>query len=695
MRLSLPFPASFCRLAGRTLALTVAFSACGGHEPHRPPASLPTAPGNAATAETQAPMQLDADTPMKSASGASFEAPKGWFVTKTGERIVLQTPERDLVLTLLELPNEPDAERAIASAWKKVAPDFKRTPKATTTPPTKDGWDAITQIVYETGGSEARAVLALARRKAGTQYVLLLDGAAAGLDRRGAQLATIISTFKAPGVEEESLEGRTANTMDASRLRLLETFLRDAMSRAQVPGAAIAIVAGNKVVFEKGFGVRELGKKAPISPKTLFMIGSTTKSLTTLMMAKLVDEGKFGWDTPASQILPSFALGDADVTRKVLMRHTVCACTGLPRQDLEFLFEYANATPEDRIASMKSMKPTTGFGETFQYSNTMVAAGGYIAAHALAADKKLGPAYDDAMQLRVFGPLGMASTTVDFSRAQAREHASPHAENLKLETTAFPVRGEEAVVAIRPAGAAWSTVGDMARYLMLELSKGRDPKGKVIVSETNLLKRREPQIKITDKESYGLGLFVENDHGIALVHHGGNNLGFTSDLYFMPEHGVGVVLLTNAGDANAFRDSVRRRVIELLFDAKEEAATALEFRLKRRRDSYAKELANVALEPELAWSKSLVGDYTNASLGRLSLRMDGKVGILDAGEWKSAFGKQTEADGSVKLILLDAPMAGFTFAIREQAGRTTLSVEAPQHAYVFEPATPSQGAAAK
>src|SRR5262249_8183774 len=157
-----------------------------------------------------------------------------------------------------------------------------------------------------------------------------------------------------------------------------------------------------------------------------------TKSLTTLMMSKLVDEGKFTWDTPATQVLPSFALGDADVTKKVMMRHTVCACAGLPRQDLEFIFEYANATPKQRVESMKGMKPTTGFGETFQYSNTMVATGGYVAAHAAEKSKKLGPAYDGVMQSRVFGPIGMKSTTLDFEVAKAHEHATPHQQDLTL-----------------------------------------------------------------------------------------------------------------------------------------------------------------------------------------------------------------------------------------------------------------------
>ena len=80
-------------------------------------------------------------------------------------------------------------------------------------------------------------------------------------------------------------------------------------------------------------------------------------------MAKLVDEGRFRWDTPVVQLFPEFALADATVTPKVTMLHTVCACTGLPRQDMEFLFEFAKATPEMRVASTKGMKPTTGFGD--------------------------------------------------------------------------------------------------------------------------------------------------------------------------------------------------------------------------------------------------------------------------------------------------------------------------------------------
>jgi CubicO group peptidase (beta-lactamase class C family) len=95
------------------------------------------------------------------------------------------------------------------------------------------------------------------------------------------------------------------------------------------------------------------------------MIGSMTKPLTSLMMARLIDKGIFGWDTPVTTLLPSFALGDPDVTRRVTMAHTVCACTGLPRWDMEFIFEWDGSTPQKRIDLLRAMTPTTGFGEHF------------------------------------------------------------------------------------------------------------------------------------------------------------------------------------------------------------------------------------------------------------------------------------------------------------------------------------------
>jgi len=653
-------------------ALLLALTSCVSVPPEQPPATT--------AAAAPVAKALDADTPMKSRSGAVFEAPKGWFLRQEGDVVTLQAPERDLTLTFLEIKEE-DAAKAIEQAWKRITPGFSLKAAHVTTPPAKDGWDAVTQIVYQTGGNEHRTVIGAALKKGAVQYITLVDGDNGALDRRGAQMMSILSTFKAPGVTEESFKGHKLRPLDAAKL---EAFMESAMAKAKVPGAAIAIVHGQKVIYEKGFGVRELGKNEPVTPETLFMIGSTTKSLTTLMMARLVDEGKFSWDTPVTQVLPSFALGDPQITKRVTMKHTVCACAGLPRQDMEFSFEFAGVTPEQRLGSMKTMKPTTGFGETFQYSNTMVAAGGYAAAHALGGKEPLGPAYDQAMQSRVFDPLGMKSTTMDFAAVERREHASPHAENLRSEMKPLSLGPEQFVVSLRPAGAAWSNVRDMSKYVALELAKGKDPSGRALVSEANLAKRREPQIRITDKMAYGLGLFVEDDHGLAVDHHGGNTFGFTSDMLFLPEHDLGIVVLSNAGGAGAFRKAVRRRLFEILFGASERADRDLGFSLTEKKKVIEKELAQVVLEPEVGWMSPLAGTYESASLGSIAVRIDGKRGVVDAGEWASAFGRKTLPDGTVKLILLDPPLAGLEFLPVDRAGRKGLTLDAGQQRYGFE-----------
>ena len=116
-----------------------------------------------------------------------------------------------------------------------------------------------------------------------------------------------------------------------------------------MPGVVVGIVQDGKVVFAGGFGVRELGKPAPVDADTTVMIASNTKALTTLLLAKLVDaKGNSTWDTPVTSVLPSFKLGDADTTQQVLIKHLICACTGLPRQDLEWLFEFKGVDARGR-----------------------------------------------------------------------------------------------------------------------------------------------------------------------------------------------------------------------------------------------------------------------------------------------------------------------------------------------------------
>lgn len=115
---------------------------------------------------------------------------------------------------------------------------------------------------------------------------------------------------------------------------------------------------------------------------------------------------KLAWDQPVIELYPAFRLGNPDTTKQVLVKHLICACTGMPRQDMEWLFEFKNSTPKTVFNLLSTMQPTSKFGEVFQYSNLMAAAAGYVGGHLASPDMELGPAYDKAMQTRILILLG-------------------------------------------------------------------------------------------------------------------------------------------------------------------------------------------------------------------------------------------------------------------------------------------------
>src|SRR5690348_11867336 len=156
---------------------------------------------------------------------------------------------------------------------------------------------------------------------------------------------------------------------DKAMARQLESEIAVLMGRAQVPGTSVAIVQDGQIVYAHGFGVREKGKPDRVTPETLMMIGSTGKSMTTMMMATLVDQGKIRWDTPVKEIYPDFALSDPALTGKITLRDMVCNCTGMQRHDLEMQFPKRPTTPEGVIRALRSFGFTGEFGKTFGYVN--------------------------------------------------------------------------------------------------------------------------------------------------------------------------------------------------------------------------------------------------------------------------------------------------------------------------------------
>jgi len=526
-------------------------------------------------------------------------------------------------------------------------------------------------------------VVAIALRAGKMWTVLIIDGTEPTVEKRGSPIELIFSSLRPKGYERESFAGRKAQLLDAAHIDRLKAFVEDSMKTLGIPGVAMALVDAGKVVFAGGFGVRELGKPERVDENTVFMAASNTKGMTTLLLSELVDEGKLRWDEPVIDVYPKFKLGNAETTKQVQVKNLICACTGLPRQDLEWLFEFKNATPESELALLGTMQPTSKFGEVFQYSNLMAAAAGYIGAHLVYPNKELGAAYDEAMQKKVFGPLGMKSTTFDYARALAGNHATPHGEDVDGKTAMANMAFNYSIYPARPAGGVWTSAADLIRYAQLELAQGKLPDGKQLVSAENLLARRAPQIASGEDTTYGMGLEVNRKYGIPVVSHGGSMAGFKSNWYILPESGIGAVLLTNSDTGGMLLGPFERRLLEVVFDGKPEAVGDVASRAATHKAEIAKERERLVVPAAPALVSALAKRYSSRELGELAVLNQGGVTTFDFGEWKSAVASRKNDDGTISFITIDPTNEGFEFVVGERGGKRVLIIRDGQHEYVF------------
>jgi CubicO group peptidase (beta-lactamase class C family) len=645
-----------------------------------PPAAPAPAPPPAETPAV--PQTLSADTPRSTQAGATYTAPGGWSAADKGALTVLTPPEGDSHVALAAV-EAADARAAVDAAWKLYRPDMKRPLKLVTPRPGREGWDERQVFDYETSPNERAVAQAIAFRKGTAWTVVMLDGTEPTFEKRLAPTGLVVSSLRPQGYARESFAGKKAHPLDAARIETLKSFVRSAMDQLGVPGVGLAFIDGGKVVWEGGLGVRELGKPQKVDAHTLFIAASNTKGMTTLLLAREVDRHRIRWDEPAIEAYPRFKLADPDITRQVLIKHLICACTGMPRQDLELLFEGGPAKPSSTFDLLATMKPTSRFGEVFQYSNLMASAAGYIGGHLYAPKLELGRAYDRAMSELIFAPLGMRETTFDFKKALRGNHASPHGEDAdgKMKLTDQAVNNT--FIAYRPAGGVWTSPHDFAKYALLEISKGKLPDGKRLVSEENLVARRLPQIPIGEDHTYGMGLMVLTRWGTPVVHHGGDLLGYHSDFFVLPEHGVGAVILTNANNGELIRGPLLRRLLEVLFDGRPEAEGDVAAQAKRIRAEQQELRSRLQIPPDPTALSGLADLYRSPELGPLAIVRQGDRTLVDVGEWHSAVGTRKNDDGSISLITIDPGYVGFEFVIGQKDGKRVLITRDGQHEYLF------------
>jgi CubicO group peptidase (beta-lactamase class C family) len=418
-------------------------------------------------------------------------------------------------------------------------------------------------------------------------------------------------------------------------------------------------------------------------------MGSTGKSLTTMLMATLVDDDRMAWDTPAVEILPDFAVNDPELSNRITVRNLVCACTGVPRRDLELIFNAHQLSAEDVVASLRTFDFFTDFGEAFQYSNQMVATGGYVAGAAAAGapPADLMAAYTHALEERVLGPMGLISTTLSFTEVEASDnYAIPHAASFDLSYSPFPLEIETLLNPVAPAGAHWTTLQDMARYLITELNEGIAPDGVRVVSAENLRVTWEPQVAVDAETSYGLGWFVGEYKGQPLIHHGGNTFGYTSDFAFLPDAGIGIAVLTNAQGSNLFNEGVRVRLFELIFAQEPEADAQLAFVYEQMAEANQEVFDRLLPAVDPAAVESHLGRYRNEALGEVSLTLEDADLYLDAGEFRTRLLPLLNDEEAIEGYLLqDPPLTGLQVKLaQDDNGAPTLVLGQGVVEYTFE-----------
>lgn len=643
-----------------TLALPAALAASGAH------------------AQT-----LASDTPQTLGDVAGFTAVHDWTVSASPALVRVSAPEGDLAVTVIDLGHAADARAAADAALARAGAKPRPFENITTMAPL-DGWDERAGAEYTVPPAEHALLSVVVLRRADHWVALVLEGSQATAEKRAAAVGTLVASLRPKGFAREDFAGKAANPLTSERIKALIDFVAEAERQLQIPGAGLALIQDGKIVFEGGVGVKGLGSKEPVDAHTRFMIASNTKGMSTLLLARLVDEGKLRWDQPVTQVYPPFRLGSAETTSKVVMRQLVCACTGLPRKDMELLLATRRDTPAgDTFVQLAATEPTSKFGEVFQYNNLMASAAGYIGGHIAHPDLELGAAYDRAMRERVFDPLGMHDTTFDFATALAADHADPSALGLDGKAVVIAQTLNYQFYPYRPAGGAWSSAHDVARYVQLELGEGQLPDGTRLVSAANLLERRRKNVPVGEDSFYGMGLETRHRYGIDVVMHGGSLAGYKSNWFALPDSKVGAVLLTNSDEGQTLLDPFLRRLIEVLYDGRPEAVARV------AADAHTTQVQLATLRGKLTPGESaiaaqhLAASYHNASLG--AVRIVQKIGVsrMQVGAFDEPFAVQPNPDGTASLVSTGADLLGVDLLVGQAGGKRTLTLRDGQHTYVY------------
>ena len=366
-----------------------------------------------------------------------------------------------------------------------------------------------------------------------------------------ASLVTVTAQPVAPSATSVAPASKPSEITTRARVERLLSQIDARRQELHIPGVAFALVRGNDVLALRGFGVRDVEQQTPVTPDTLFAIGSSTKSFTSMLVAMLVDEGKMAWDESAHVHLPDFHLQDPEADDQVALRDLLCHRTGLTR--LSLLWAKGDIPRETVLAHVRDAKPLAPFRKAFLYNNVTYMAAG------MAAEAAAGESWETLIAERIFKPLGMrASNTSTAAALRDPHHALGYQwEESTASWTPMPMRS---LASIAPAGAINSSASEMSHWLRFLVAKG-EYKGKRLVSKQRLDEMWTPQIAMGGGVSYGMGWMLQSVAGKRAVHHGGNIDGFSSMVGLYPDDAIGFALF-----ANVTATPLQQEVVQMVAD---------------------------------------------------------------------------------------------------------------------------------
>jgi CubicO group peptidase (beta-lactamase class C family) len=327
-------------------------------------------------------------------------------------------------------------------------------------------------------------------------------------------------------------------------LAQFDTLVTEVMEEWQIPGLAMAVVRRGKPPLLRCWGVCDIDTAAPVAPDMVFPICSVTKSFTATALALLVDEGRLDWDTPVRAVLPEFRLRDPVATEQASLRDLLTHRTGVPRHD--WVHVGGNLDNAGMLAALRHLEPSKPFRDVWQYNNLMYLVAGQV------LERVSGVRWEDFIHDRILLPLGMtrATTSLEDMLTRHPDCAMGHAV-FDGEQRRIPVRPINA----RPAGGICASIAEMAAWMRFHLDPvtGRDG---LRLSPAAAADLTAPQIYIARSDfaemgpvHYGFGFFVGHYRSARCIsHNGGPWFGYNCDLHLLPEHGSGVMLLTNGHD---------------------------------------------------------------------------------------------------------------------------------------------------